>query len=237
LIKAASLDPSTESGLDTWFEARGIHRANIRLQISPYAKLDWLTRFPRYAATLKDDLSAYDNVLRDAVARRERMRVDLDPDPAVRMLAHNRVERVLALAEAREVFLAQHDLGILDDIQLLRNLTRLSMEHAEAYDPPAEAYQLPPFDAEAYTAHALLPVGQTSQTRLGAEANAEAFHNLNPTAHRAPDIQAQRSTHIGGHGRPRGHLRSRTAPLVISPGDSKAPRVTRSHRRKRPGQT
>ena len=158
IITHARLEDFSEAQLDTWFAARGVQHARLRFLVSSYAKLDWLTSFPRYTSNLHDELSHYDAVLTAAFARH--CTPGIDPDPNTRRLAH---------ADARGVFLT-----LLDGIPLVRCMYRLSMADLETY-APSVPYELPPLDDDIYSHlapqpdHTPLPPQLLPQVQVDAE--------------------------------------------------------------------
>jgi hypothetical protein len=131
----------SEAEVDAWFAARSVQRADIRLQISPFAKQHWLGRFLRYTSGLEKELADYDAVLNQAYGA-----ADMELSPA---------NRRVALGDAYEAFFTPtiH----LGEVARMHCLYRHALAILVTFYPPPEEYKLPPLDDEDYNLLAPLP--------------------------------------------------------------------------------
>ena len=146
----------SEAEVDAWFAVRGIQRAEIRFQISPFVKQHWLERFPRHTSGLEDELVYYETVLNRAMSDYIAASEDISPR-----------NRYVALCDTYGAFF--EPTIQLDRVARMRCFFRLSLAMLETTFPPAK-YELPPLDEGDYGDLAPLPertalVGPASPAR------------------------------------------------------------------------
>lgn len=130
--------------MDTWFSARGVQRADIRFQISPFAKQHWLDCFLRYTSGLERELVYYNTVVNGALVAYGVAGRELSP-----------ANRRAALGDAYEAFFTPTiQLG---EVVRMRCLYRHALDILATFYPPPEEYELPPLDHEDYNSLTPLP--------------------------------------------------------------------------------